>query len=92
MLKDRTLLCISCIICPTIYVQKHLSRLTYRRAPAKGNNPVVTRNRRIGSLFVILKRFRLCRQESINKQQTEKNQDLPLDRLLKLSSCKHCVK
>ena len=42
------LLCISCIIGPTIYVNKHLSRLTYGRAPAKGSNPVVTRNRRIG--------------------------------------------
>ena len=48
MLKDRTLLCISYSICPTIYVNKHLSRLTYGRAPAKGSNPVVTRNRRIG--------------------------------------------
>ena len=48
MLKDRTSLCISCSICPTIYVNKHLSRLTYGRAPAKGSNPVVTRNRRIG--------------------------------------------
>ena len=43
MLKDRTLLCISCGICPTIYVNKHLSRLTYGRARAKGSNPVVTR-------------------------------------------------
>ena len=27
-----------------------LSRLTYRRAPAKGSNPVVTRNRRIAMM------------------------------------------
>ena len=46
MLKDSTLLCISCTICPAIYVKKHLSRLTYGRAPAKGSNPIVTRNRR----------------------------------------------
>ena len=31
-------------ICRT---NKHISRLTYGRAPAKGSNPVVTRNRRI---------------------------------------------
>ena len=43
----RTLPCISCNICPTIYVNKYLSLLTYGRAPEKGNNPVVTRNRRI---------------------------------------------
>ena len=47
MLKDRTLLYISCSICPTIYVNKHLSRLIYGRAPTKGSKPVVTRNRRI---------------------------------------------
>ena len=47
MLKVRTLLCILCFICPTIYVNKDLSCLTYGRAPAKGSNPVVTRNRRI---------------------------------------------
>ena len=51
MSKDRTLICISCSICPTIYVNKHLSRLTYGRAPAKGSNPVVTRNRRIIFFF-----------------------------------------
>ena len=43
MLKDRTLLC---SICPTIYVNKHLSRLTYGRVRAKGSNYVETRNRR----------------------------------------------
>ena len=48
------LLCISCIICPTIYVNKHLSRLTYGRAPAKGSNHVVTRNRRILSTLAAL--------------------------------------
>ena len=47
MLKDRTLLCISCSICPNIYVNKHLSRLTYGRVRAKGSNYVVARNRRI---------------------------------------------
>ena len=45
------LLCISCSICPTIYVNKHLSRLTYGRAPAKGSNHVVTRNRRIQDIY-----------------------------------------
>ena len=40
--KRLTLLCISCSTCPTIYVKN-----TYRRAPEKGSNPVVTRNRRI---------------------------------------------
>ena len=29
------------------YVNKHLSRFTYGRVPAKGSNPVVIRNRRI---------------------------------------------
>ena len=33
--------------CPTIYENKHRSRLTNGRAPTKGRNPVVTRNRRI---------------------------------------------
>ena len=47
ILKNKTLLYVSCNICPTIYVNIHLSRLTYRRAPAKGSNPVLTRNRRI---------------------------------------------
>ena len=47
MLKDKTLLCISCSICPTIYLNKHLSRLTYGRSPAKGSSPIVTRNRHI---------------------------------------------
>ena len=47
MLKDRILKCILCSICPTIYVNKHPSRLTYGRTPAKGSNLVVSRNRRI---------------------------------------------
>ena len=47
MLKDKTLLWISSIICPIIFVKKHLSRLTYGRAPAKGSNSALTRNRRI---------------------------------------------
>ena len=61
MLKKRTLLCISCSICPTIYVNKHLSRLNYRRAPAKGSNPVVTRNRRIPfkNIWVIVRKQNL---------------------------------
>ena len=54
MLKDRTLLCILCSICPTMYVNKHLSRLTYGRALAKGSNPVVTRNRRITHCNVLM--------------------------------------
>ena len=29
--------------------EKHLSRLTYERTPAKGSNPVLTRNRRIAA-------------------------------------------
>ena len=49
MIKDRILLCIPCSICPIVNVNKHLSRLTYGRAPA--NNPVVTRNRRIELIF-----------------------------------------
>ena len=52
--KNRTLLCTSCSICPTIYVNKHLSRLTYGRAPAKGSNPFVTQNRRITPIHVFL--------------------------------------
>ena len=46
MLKDRTLLCISCCI----YVINHLSRLTYGRARTKGSNPVVTQNFRISTV------------------------------------------
>ena len=45
MLEDMILLCISYSICPTTYVNKRLFRLTYRRVPTKGSNPVVTRNR-----------------------------------------------
>ena len=41
---NMTLLCISCRICPTIFVNKHLSRLTYGK---ENGNPIVTRNRRI---------------------------------------------
>ena len=37
-IKYSTLQCILCSNCPTIYVNKHLSRLTYGRAPAKGSN------------------------------------------------------
>ena len=33
MLEDLTLLCILYSICPTIYVNKHIFRLTYRRVP-----------------------------------------------------------
>ena len=35
------------MLCPTIYVNKYLSHLTYGRAPTNGGNPIVTRNRRI---------------------------------------------
>ena len=35
------------------YVNKHLSRLTYGRAPAKRSNPVVIRNRRIDMIEVM---------------------------------------
>ena len=57
MLLDMSLLRISYNICPTIYVNKQLSRLTHRRAPSKGSNSVVTRNRGINQmwfLFVIV--------------------------------------
>ena len=37
----------SCSICPINYINKHLSRLTYGRAPKKRSNPVITQNRRI---------------------------------------------
>ena len=47
MFKDRILKCILCSISPTIYVNKHPSRLTYGKTPAKGSNLVVIRNRRI---------------------------------------------
>ena len=47
MLVDANLLYISCIICPTTYVNKHLTSLTYGRAPTKGSNRVVPRNQRI---------------------------------------------
>ena len=57
-----SLLRISYNICPTIYVNKQLSRLTHRRAPSKGSNSVVTRNRGINQmwfLFVIVDYIRL---------------------------------
>ena len=38
-----TLLCISCSIFPTIYVNKHMSRLRKSRAPTKGSNHVLTK-------------------------------------------------
>ena len=47
MLKNKTLLCISYCTCPTVNVNKHLSRLTYGRVPTKGRNYVGTRNLRI---------------------------------------------
>ena len=46
--KNNTLLCISCSTCPTVYVNKHLSYLTYGRVQTKGRNYVGTRNLRIG--------------------------------------------
>ena len=55
MLLDKTLLRISCSSCPTIYVNKHLSRLTYRRAPTKGSNPIITRNQHITATCKVLK-------------------------------------
>ena len=47
MLKNKTLLCISYSTCPTVYVNRHLSCLTYGRVPTKGRNYVRTRNLRI---------------------------------------------
>ena len=47
MLKNKTLLCISYSTCPIVYVNKHLSYLTYGRVSTKGRNSVGTRNLRI---------------------------------------------
>ena len=47
MLRNETLLCFSSSTCPTVYVNKHLSCLTYEREPTKGRNYVGTRNLRI---------------------------------------------
>ena len=44
MLRNETLLCFSSSTCPTVYVNKHLSCLTYERVPSKGRNYVGTRN------------------------------------------------
>ena len=41
MSNDMTKLCISYSICSTIYENKHLSCLTFRRAPAKGSNHIM---------------------------------------------------
>ena len=51
MSKNRTLLCISSSICPTIYINKHLALLDYGGAPAKGSNPIVTLNRSVISVL-----------------------------------------
>ena len=45
MLKDRALVRMSCSM--SDYLHKDLSRLTSGKAPTKGSNPVVNRNRRI---------------------------------------------
>ena len=60
MLKDRTLICILCSICPTIYVNKHHYRVTYGRAPTKGSNLVLTRNRRLSGLCDLIHFFNHC--------------------------------
>ena len=51
MLKDKSLLCISYSTCPTVYVNKHLSCLTYGKVPTKGRNYVGTRNLRVFLFF-----------------------------------------
>ena len=43
----KGLMCISYSTCPTVYVNKHLSSLTYGRVPTKGRNYFGTRNLRI---------------------------------------------
>ena len=48
--REGFTICISCSICPTIYVNKHISRLNYGRALAKESYPVVTQNRRIAAM------------------------------------------
>ena len=53
MLKYETLLCIPYSTCPTVYVNKHLSCLTYGRVPRDGSNYVGTRNLRIVILISI---------------------------------------
>ena len=45
--KNNSLLCISCSTYLTVYVNKHLSCLTYGRVQTKGRNYVGTRNLRI---------------------------------------------
>ena len=47
MLKDRLYYGSQTVSVPYYYVKKHLSCLTYGRAPAKGSNSALTRNRRI---------------------------------------------
>ena len=44
MLENETFLYISYSTCPTVYVNTHLSCLTYGRVPTKGRNYVGTRN------------------------------------------------
>ena len=68
MLKDKTLLlCISCSICPTIYLNKHLSRLTYGRSPAKGSSPIVTRNRHITGVITYNLKCLCAKLVTLNK-------------------------
>ena len=58
---NMTLLCISCRICPTIFVNKHLSRLIYGK---ENGNPIVTRNRRIDSYWALTCFRKRVRQSS----------------------------
>ena len=38
--------------CPTVYVNKHLSCLTYGRVPTKGCNYIRTQNLRIENIYM----------------------------------------
>ena len=53
MLLEMNLQCISYNICPTLYINKHISRLIYGSALTKGGNPVVTGNWRIDLRFAL---------------------------------------
>ena len=84
--KDRTLLCILCSLCPTIYVNKHLYRLIYGRVPTKGSYPVVTRNRRfrVNPFLVIITLCLFCLiyacQYKRNSATSPKSKSLPQGR------------
>ena len=72
MLKNKTVLCISYSTCPTVYVNKHLSCLTYGRVPTKGRNYVGNRNLRIDQkciMYLCTSYWFIFLRETLNQWQ-----------------------